>query len=233
LKTRTLLVALLCCYVAPSVAQSTWITRFESTIQEYEAADKRNPPPKDAMVITGSSTIRLWSTVVDDLAPLTVIPRGFGGSTIAELDYYLDRIVLAYEPEAVVIYEGDNDINSGKTPEYIVERFLGVIERIHDADPETRVFVIAIKPSIARWNQWPQTQRANALLEEMCAADERLQFVDPSKALLGSDGKPKPEYFVNDELHLSAAGYAAWTAAVRPALLEIEQRPRPPVLTVQ
>ncbi len=215
-------------FAAPSQAQSSWITRYESAIAAYEEADRQNPPPAGAMVLTGSSTMRLWDTVETDLDPLTVIPRGFGGSTIAELDHYLDRIVLAYRPDAVVIYTGDNDVNSGKTPEYIADRFAAVIDRIHAAAPKTRVYVISIKPSIARWTQWAQTQQTNKLLSKLCAGDSRLRYIDVTKALLGPDSQPVAEYFANDRLHLSDAGYEAWAAVVRPALLGADSKPLPP-----
>ena len=80
-----------------------------SEIKAFESQDASFPPPPGAVEIVGSSTIRLWGSVRNDLAPLEVIPRGFGGSSADDLDYYLDRIVLKYAPRAVAIYEGDTD----------------------------------------------------------------------------------------------------------------------------
>ena len=52
------------------------------------------PQSRERVIIIG---------VRNDLAPLDVIPRGFGGSSADDLDYYLDRIVLKYAPRAVAI----------------------------------------------------------------------------------------------------------------------------------
>jgi lysophospholipase L1-like esterase len=42
--------------------------------------------------------------------------------------------------------------------------------------------------------------------------------VDVFTPMLGPDGKPRPELYVADGLHMTPAGYAIWKAAVTPAL---------------
>ncbi len=92
-------------------------TRWEEAIARFDAdAPSR---PKGAIVLTGSSSFARWRTMEEDLAPLTVVPRGFGGSTMADVLHYVDRLVKPYQPRAVVIYEGDNDTNNGVAPEKI------------------------------------------------------------------------------------------------------------------
>ncbi|MEQ8881269.1 MAG: hypothetical protein RLQ12_16615, partial [Cyclobacteriaceae bacterium] len=91
-------------------AQEQGPQRFEKTILEYEEADKANFPPKGANLFVGSSSIRIWQDIADYFPDHEVINRGFGGSMYSDLLYYLDRIVLPYEPAKIFIYEGDNDI---------------------------------------------------------------------------------------------------------------------------
>src|SRR5215831_6854122 len=101
---------------------------FEDEILAYEAQDAVNPPPLGSVVVTGSSSIAKWTTIQTDLAPLDVIARGFGGSSSDDLDYYLDRIVLKYQPRAVVIYEGENDITvNGQTPTHVATVMTGIL----------------------------------------------------------------------------------------------------------
>ena len=138
-----------------ALAQHAW----ESEILAYEAQDRTSPPPLGSVVVTGSSTIQRWSTMRTDLAPLDVIPRGFGGSTTDDLDYYLERVVLVYQPRAVVIYEGDNDIANGRTAQYVADRIAGILARISARLPAARVYVLSIKPSPGRWFQWRHTIR--------------------------------------------------------------------------
>jgi lysophospholipase L1-like esterase len=37
--------------------------------------------------------------------------------------------------------------------------------------------------------------------------------------MLGPDGKPRPDIFVEDGLHMNHNGYALWTEIVRPYLV--------------
>jgi lysophospholipase L1-like esterase len=206
-----------------ALAQHAW----ESEILAYEAQDRTNPPPLGSVVVTGSSTIQRWSTIRTDLAPLDIIPRGFGGSTTDDLDYYLERVVLVYQPRAVVIYEGDNDIANGRPAQYVADRVAGILARISARLPAARVYVLSIKPSPGRWFQWTTQSAANQLLAAICAADARYTFINTAPAMLGSNGQPKPEYYVADGLHLSAAGYQAVTNVVRPVLLPQQLIPLP------
>jgi lysophospholipase L1-like esterase len=171
----------------------------------------------------GSSSIRGWhETIHDDLAPLTIIARGFGGSNMNDALYYADRIILPHKPRAVVIYEGDNDIAQGIPPRKIIESFTEVINKIHRQLPQCRIYFLSIKPSASRWNMWPKMVQTNKLIAEKCANDGRLIFVDVSTAMLNEDGEPRDEIFLSDELHVNSVGYEIWANILKPILLESE-----------
>ena len=118
-----------------------------------------------------------------------------------------------------MLYEGDNDVAQGVSPAEIAATFERILARLHDALPETRIYVLSIKPSIARWRMWDTMVAANALLAERCAADDRLTYIDVASPMLDGDAKPMPEIFVDDMLHMNGAGYDIWRDAVRPVLL--------------
>jgi lysophospholipase L1-like esterase len=201
---------------APAAAQTT---DFEQAISAFESKDVKFPPPADAIVVAGSSTIRLWGAIRNDLAPLEAIPRGFGGSTADDLDYYLDRIVLVHAPRAVVIYEGDHDLQVGMTPEFILERMTSVVQRIGTALPEARVYLVSVKPSPKYFSLWPQAQVLNQMIEGLCQQTPRCTYVDTASSLFLASGKVNKALFRSDRVHLNAAGYAAWNGVLRPALL--------------
>jgi lysophospholipase L1-like esterase len=202
-------------YPGPGGAQTA---DFEKEVAAFEKQDAKFPPPANAIVITGSSTIRLWTSVRNDLAPLDVIARGFGGSTADDLDYYLDRLVLTYAPRAVAIYEGDTDLSVGMTPEYIVSRIGQIAARIAAELPATRIYFISIKPSPKRWVYWPQAVLANQMLAQSCATLPQCVYIDTASALLNPDGSLNMGYYASDRVHLNAAGYAVWTGVMKPAL---------------
>jgi lysophospholipase L1-like esterase len=198
-----------------------WITRFEDKIRAFEALPA---PPPGGMVVAGNSNIVLWETLESDLAPLPAIRRGFGGSTTEELDYYLDRLVLSNKPASVVICEGENDFGVGDDESDIAANHAKIIERIHAFDPKVRIYVIGLKPSPYRFDRWDRYEATNVLLEETCGKSPLCTYIPPPAGLLDSSGKPIRSLFRDDEIHLNAAGYAVWTAAIRPVLIAGESK---------
>jgi lysophospholipase L1-like esterase len=194
--------------------------RFAGDVAAFEAADAVAPPPADATLCIGSSSMRMWHpTIARDLAPLTVIPRGFGGSTMNDVLHFAPRLVLPYRPAAILLYEGDNDIDFGVTPGEFMAAFRAFVALVDKNLPGTGIFVISIKPSGSRWAKWPAMRTANEMLQADCAANARLTYIDVATLLLGDDGLPREALFLPDRLHLNAAGYEVWSQAVAAVLL--------------
>jgi len=192
---------------------------WEGAIQNFEKMDARNPPPKGAVLFLGSSSIVGWN-LKKCFPDLAAINRGFGGSQIADSMRHVDRIVVPCEPKTIVFYAGDNDIASGKTPERVLADFKSLVARVHAALPKTRILFVSIKPSIARWKLVDRMRKANELIQEFTQTDERLGYVDVAKAMIGEDGKPLPDLFGGDGLHLSPKGYELWTSILKPFLAD-------------
>ncbi len=83
---------------------------WEGEIRRLEKQDRRAMPPAGGTVFTGSPSIRFWKTLTQDMAPLPVVNRGFGGSQIHQVTHYARRIISPYKPRIVVLYAGENDI---------------------------------------------------------------------------------------------------------------------------
>lgn len=200
--------------------------RFTAEIEAFEKEDKATPPPKDAIVVTGASSIRRWHpTIKEDLAPLTIIPRGFGGSTMEDALYWIDRVAITYAPRAVVVYEGDNDTGRYQVPPAkIAEQFVAIVKKIHAALPKTRVYVIGVKPSVSRWDVWPVSVKANELLKAYADQEDLVEYIDVARTMLQPDGHVMTDIFVEDNLHLNPKGYKIWSAAVRAVLIPAEQK---------
>ena len=192
--------------------------RFASQIRAYGHEDSVSPPPARAALFVGSSSIRFWENTAADFPGLAVINRGFGGSRMDDLLRYADRIVLPYRPKAIVMYEGDNDLADGRKPARIagdVADFLALVRRYL---PGTRVIYLSVKPSPSRWALVDQIRETNALVQAIVERDTAARFVDVFTPMLGPDGRPRPELFREDSLHMTRAGYELWRGELDPVL---------------
>ena len=220
MRTLTALLVLVCVAASPAAAQQ----RFAEDIARFEARDREAPPEAGSVLFVGSSSIRLWSTLDRDLAPLPVINRGFGGATLTDVIRYADRIVLPYRPAAVVLYAGENDLARGASPAEVTARVDTLVTEVQTALDVPVVF-LSIKTAPARARLRAAIDETNRLIAELAAATPDFRFLDVAAELSGEDGSPRRDRFADDALHLSDAGYRRWTAVVRPFLADLLSTP--------
>jgi lysophospholipase L1-like esterase len=192
--------------------------RFEPDIQKFEAADKAAAPAKGGIIFIGASSFARWTNLSESFPGLPVVNRGFGGSELSEAVKYAPRIVVPHAPRLVVLYAGENDLNRGLAPDAIAGDFDKFLQVIHTSLPAARVVVIGLKPSLLRWKLREGMQQTNTMIRTRCAADRQCKYVDPWPSMIGKDGTPKPEFFVEDGLHMTPEGYKAWTTMLQPHL---------------
>jgi len=192
--------------------------QFENEIRAFEANDRTDPPPKDAVLFVGSSSIRLWTNLAESFPQLTTIRRGFGGSHLPDSTAFADRIIIPYHPAKIVLYAGENDLARGDSPEEVFAAFEKFVTKIRAALPDARIYFLAIKPAPIRWHLSPQERRANDLIRRYCIRHKHLKFVNTWPATLNNDAQPDLALYKPDNLHLNEAGYRRWVPIVAHAL---------------
>ena len=203
--------------LAATVSAEDPAERWEKTIQKFEEADRQQAPATGGILFVGSSSIRMWDT--DKWFPGDgVLNRGFGGSQISDVNYFADRIVLKYAPKIIAFYAGDNDVAKGKSPEQVFADFKAFLALVEKRLPQTHVLYLPIKPSLARWKMWPTMAQANSLIQRHLETRHNWHYVDTVTPMLGENGKPRPELFLDDGLHMNDQGYKIWSGLVKPLI---------------
>lgn len=192
---------------------------FEKEILAFEAQDRTNPPPANAILFTGSSSIRFWANLNTYFPDKVVLNRGFGGSELSDVRYLADRVIIRYRPKQVVLYAGENDVAVGKkTARQTFARFRDLFRYVRNKLPTATFTFIAIKPSPSRRPFWPAMDDVNRRISRFLAKMPNTQFVDIRPSMLGPTGQPLPELFRPDSLHMTETGYQRWAPVLRPYL---------------
>jgi len=208
------------CTSSPSVAPEVVVDplRFSDVVNGYKSADSLQRPRPNSVLFVGSSSIHGWKSLAADFPEINVVNRGMGGSHMSDLIYFMDDIVYPYFPNAIVVYEGDNDIAAGKTPETVLADYNTFVSGVLEKWPEKPIFFISIKPSLARIDHMENMAKANALIKARTEEVENLYYIDVFSPMLGEDGSPREDIFGHDGLHMNEIGYALWTDVIKAEL---------------
>jgi lysophospholipase L1-like esterase len=193
---------------------------FWDEIQAFKKEDSVQPPPKKPILLIGSSSFRMWSDVQAAFPGYPILNRSFGGSSFPDLLRYADAVIFPYRPKQVLIYCGDNDLAASDTvsAHTVHQRFLQLFTIIRSRLPKTAIAFVSIKPSPSRAHLMPKMQEANALIKTFLAGQRRTAYVDVYNPMLQPNGKPAPEIFLQDSLHMNGNGYRIWQQQIKPVL---------------
>ena len=196
--------------------------RYEPVFKSFAEADQAKPVAKGGILLVGSSIFRLWVDAADQLAPLPVLNRAFGGSRVADQLARFEQLVPAYAPKIIVYYCGSNDIKANEdAPEVIFGHFREFSERVQTRFPGTRLIFVSSTRSPDRVELWDKVDHYNALVRAYVAATPYHTFIDINPALVDANGHPKLELYRADKLHFHPPAYAAFTAIIKPVLTQV------------
>lgn len=201
----------------PQVPEQVSSADWEADMQRFAATDAIAPPRKHAVLFIGSSSIRFWETLATDFPGVPVINRGFGGSQVRDSTWYADRIVVPYAPRMIVFYAGENDLESGRSPQQVRDDLQAFVARVRRDLPGVRIAYISSKPSPLRAHMMEAERQANALIEGDAKRLDIL-FIDVFTPMLDAHGQPRGELFREDRLHMNRTGYELWKQVVAPYL---------------
>lgn len=192
--------------------------RFENEILIFEDQDNEYGVEPDKILFIGSSSIRMWKNLGEDMKPFDVLNRGFGGATTPEINKYFDRVVKPYAPKYMIVYVGENDIAEGATPTEVLKNVSTLFEKTKALSKDCKIIYLSMKPSIARWEMWADYKKGNAKVKKMMEANEDFYYLETADVMLNKDGSIRKDIFIEDGLHMNEKGYKEWTKLVKPVL---------------
>ncbi len=191
---------------------------FWQDIQHFKKMDQETAPPKDAILLVGSSSFTKWTDVNNYFPDKTIINRGFGGSRLTDLNYYADDLLNPYHPKQIIVYCGENDFadDDQLKADVVVDRFKTFYKKIRSKFPNIEVDYISIKYSPSREKLWPQMKEANKKIAAFMKKQPNSAFIDITNVMQDADGKVRKDLFVEDMLHMTPEGYQLWTSVMIP-----------------
>lgn len=208
----------------PQIARSASENRFEKNVLDYEAVDKINPPPKNAILLAGDSQFYRWKTVNEDLPGYTIINRGIDSFQTSDLVFFTDRLVLPYQPRMIILHVGGNDVHNGKSPAQIFEDFKEFVAKVRASLPDVPIAFSSITPGPGRWDEAGKRKETNTVIKNYIATQPHLLFIDLWDAMLTPDGKPREDLWVADRIHPNHEGYLLRVKIMRPVLGEPDKK---------
>lgn len=190
-------------------------------IEHFKTLNKIDAPD-NALLFLGSSSIRLWETLAQDMAPYPVIQRGYGGAHLRDAIFFTDALLGDYQPAMIIGFIA-NDIKGDpqdESPAKVKRLFKFFLKQIRARHPETPFLWVEITPTKNRWAQWEEIKLVNQKIKAYCDKTPHLYFVETADAFLTQEGLPRTELFIEDQLHLNSQGYALWSSIIKK---EIEQ----------
>ncbi|MDG2491372.1 MAG: GDSL-type esterase/lipase family protein [Flavobacteriaceae bacterium] len=193
-------------------------------IRQFEQLDKQISYPDNSILFLGSSSIRLWNTLEQDMNPFPVIKRGYGGAHFRDLIFYTDRILANHKPEIIVCFVA-NDIKGvpeDESPKKVLRLIKYFTRQVREKHPTIPLAFIEITPTSNRWKQWNEIKKVNQFIQDYTAKKDNLFFIETAPYFLNKSGKPRDELFVSDLLHLNKDGYALWNQIIKKEIIKIK-----------
>ena len=197
-------------------------SKWESTVAAFEKADAKEVPAKGGVVFVGSSTIVRWKTLAEDFAGVPVLNRGFGGNQIKDSTHYAERMIFPYEPKAIFLRAGGNDINAGWPAEDVLNDFKVFVAKMRERMPKVQIYYIGLSPTIKRIKQIDEGNKLNDLIIAWAKEQQGITFIDTRDISLDKEGKVRPDVFVSDMLHFNEEGYKLLAARVKPYVMALK-----------
>ena len=199
---------------------------YENKAKKYESTDFANNASYN-VIMGGSSSMENWSSSVADMQPVTTKNVGIGGTSSFQWLTLSDRLIMPFNPRAVVLYVGINDlINYGKSAKTTTNNLIALFDHIHECLPNTMIHYILINYVPGYKGYFADIHSVNESVTSYAEQHSAYMNIIDAGVVLnktalaeGQYANYSEAYFLSDKLHMSLAGYELWGAVVKQAVI--------------
>ncbi len=219
----------LCCF-AQLQADSLDIYRekaadWQDDVEALVAQNKEKTAGPNDLLFLGSSSIRLWESIEEDMGNWGVVRRGYGGARYSDLAIYLDPLLAEHQPKAILFFVANDIAGDEKrdvSPEEVGRLTKLIATRTREHFPTTPIFFIEITPTLKRWHVRDLIVKANAEIRKTVESTKNCYFIATWEDYLDpSTREPIEKNYREDKLHLSDKGYDLWGEIIQRNVREV------------
>lgn len=203
------------------------ILKWEADISVFDSLNRVEQSDANTVLVAGSSSVRIWDSIIEDLAPYHVMQRGYGGAKMIDFTYYSDRIIKPHQFKAIVIFVANDiaGVESDLSPKEVFRLYKDLVKQVRKRNPATPLCWIEVTPTPKRWSVSRDIQEASGLIEAYCDRNDNLHFISTFEQYTSQEGLPDSSLFMEDMLHLNRDGYLLWTEIIKSSLEEAGIKP--------
>jgi lysophospholipase L1-like esterase len=177
-----------------------------------------------SVVFAGDSLVGGWGSMAKDFPDLRVANRGIGGEVTRGLLFRFQEDVLDLHPKAIVLLTGSNDLSAMQDPKQSRANITAMLDLAQSQSPGVPVVLCTIPPR--QHAQAPvepaKVAELNKLITSLADGRPNVTVLDLHALLAEPDGSPHLDYFAQDKLHLSTAGFQRFREALAPLFRQLK-----------
>lgn len=147
-----------------------------------------------------------WGTYKSDISLYEAVNASKIGS---DINYWLNeagKLAINYSPRKIVLSVGENDLYSGKSAGEVISAYKGLIEKIREIYPSSRLYVLSMIKTVKHADKNAAVAEINGALKAY-SVEAGFKFVDITANLENSDGTPVQALYLSDGIHIARNHY--------------------------
>ncbi|MBE6667338.1 MAG: hypothetical protein E7607_03400 [Ruminococcaceae bacterium] len=163
-----------------------------------------------------------WTSFYTDYATKKAYTVGISSSRTEHWQVISERLVYPYNPKAVVLHIGTNDIfDGGDSGATTAQSIITLLNTYHERMPNTNIYWFTIEPRVGK--DFTQPKAANDAVKAFASDKDWLVVLDSASWCFNGDGSVNSAFF-KDGVHPANEKYELYRQALTDAGLVMENK---------